>query len=170
MTLPWGTSDIVGGSSCLIHVPEKLGIWDPLPCKLRGSLEAGDANARLRGDAQASSLFSPRRILLACGNPLGRVGETHSPEPTEQQPAPQREPWPAPGALPRAALLGNSPGLSKPEAGAVPRGLEEGQEAGWGVRDVHAALPCTRGWEAKTTTRTHAPLPKPQGQDPRGWR
>lgn len=94
---------------------------------------------------------------LACGNPLGRVGETRSPEPTEQQPAPQREPWPAPGALPRAALLGNSPGLSKPEAGAVPRGLEEGQEAGWGVRDVHAALPCARGWEAKTATRIHAP-------------
>lgn len=138
MALPRGTPDVVGGSSCLIHVPEKLGIWNPLPCKLRESLEAGDANVRLRGDARASSLFSPDGFL-ACGNPLSRVGETRSPEPTEQQPAPQREPWPAPGALPRAALLGNSPGLSKPEAGAVPRGLEEGQEAGWGVRD---ALPC----------------------------
>lgn len=61
------------------------------------------------------------------------------------------------GSLPRAASLGNSPGLFKPEVGAAPGGLEEEREAGWGVRDVHAALPCARGGEATTATRTHAP-------------
>lgn len=70
MALPRGTPDIVGGSSCLIHVPEKLVVWNPLPCKLSESLEAGDANARLRGDARVSSLFSPGPTTPSLWEPL----------------------------------------------------------------------------------------------------
>lgn len=57
MAFPRGTPDVVGGSSCLIHVRKKLGIWDPLPCKLRGRVDAGDADARLRGDVPGGGLL-----------------------------------------------------------------------------------------------------------------
>lgn len=170
MALPRGTSDIVGGSSCLIHVPEKLGIWDPLPCKLRGSLEAGDANARLRGDARASSLFNPRCILLACGNSLGRVGETRSPEPTEQQPAPQRSPGRrqalCPG-LPCWETVQVSPNQKREQ---FQEDLRRGRKLGGECEMSTLPYPAPEAGKLRQPHALMRHLPKPQGRDPKGWR
>jgi hypothetical protein len=51
VAFPRGTPDVVGGSSCLIHVQRKSGVPDSLPLKLPGRVAGGGRGARLGADA-----------------------------------------------------------------------------------------------------------------------
>ena len=168
VAFPRGTSDVIGGSRCLIHVRRKLGA-DSLPLKVPWRVEEGKVRvSRRRGGSSLCShdrAASPRgrfpwgpppRDAKPCSPSRRRRSSCWDPEGARPAPAAPRALGPG---LPSREIVQDSPDQKREQIQKELRGGARRYVYGEGGSGRTELFPRVRGGESRGSSRSPRPPP-----------